>query len=93
MKLVTLGVYLERTILRPTKYLRSLSLQRPDSRPETCNIVSLLEGEEREAFLDLTKAMHVWHPDARKRQANLRGILFFNQSRQEPGFRARLLAE
>lgn len=93
MKLITLGVYLERTILRPTKHLRSLSLRRPDPRPETCDTVSLLEGGEREAFLDLTKAMLDWHPDARKRQANLRGILFFNQSRQEPGFRVRLLAE
>ncbi|KAE8131512.1 kinase-like protein [Aspergillus pseudotamarii] len=33
--------------------------------------VSFLEGEEREAFLDLVKGMLVWHPDARKTAGEL----------------------
>ncbi|KAJ9197368.1 hypothetical protein DTO164E3_5801 [Paecilomyces variotii] len=35
------------------------------------NTVSFLEGEEREAFLDLVKGMLVWHPDARKTAGEL----------------------
>ncbi|KAK2767617.1 hypothetical protein FQN54_003775 [Arachnomyces sp. PD_36] len=33
--------------------------------------VSVLEGEEREAFLDLAKGMLVWHPDMRKKAGEL----------------------
>lgn len=33
--------------------------------------VSFLEGEEREAFLDLAKGMLVWHPDTRKTAGEL----------------------
>ncbi|KAJ9309560.1 hypothetical protein DTO217A2_850 [Paecilomyces variotii] len=33
--------------------------------------VSFLEGEEREAFLDLAKGMLVWHPNARKAAGEL----------------------
>ena len=38
--------------------------------------VSFLEGEEREAFLDLAKGMLVWHPDARKTAGELMGHPF-----------------
>lgn len=38
--------------------------------------VSLLEGEEREVFLDLAKGMLVWHPDARKTAGELTGHPF-----------------
>jgi hypothetical protein len=48
--------------------------------------VSFLEGEEREAFLDLAKGMLVWHPDCKKWQVNWPGILSFNLSRQVPDF-------
>ena len=33
--------------------------------------VSFLEGEEREAFLDLVKGMLVWHPNWRKTAGKL----------------------
>ncbi|QKX54061.1 uncharacterized protein TRUGW13939_01144 [Talaromyces rugulosus] len=33
--------------------------------------VSFLDGEEREAFLDLAKGMLVWHPDVRKTASEL----------------------
>lgn len=35
------------------------------------NTVSFLGGEEKEMFLDLTKGMLVWHPDARKSAGKL----------------------
>ena len=38
--------------------------------------ISFLEGEEREAFLDLAKGMLVWHPDARKTAGELAGHPF-----------------
>jgi len=38
--------------------------------------VSFLEGDEREAFLDLAKGMLVWHPDARKSAGELIGHPF-----------------
>jgi hypothetical protein len=38
--------------------------------------VSFLEGEEREAFLDLAKGMLLWHPDARKTAGELTGHPF-----------------
>jgi hypothetical protein len=42
--------------------------------------VSFLEGEEREAFLDLAKKMLVWHSDARKMVGELARYLFFNRT-------------
>ncbi|PYI04670.1 kinase domain protein [Aspergillus sclerotiicarbonarius CBS 121057] len=38
--------------------------------------VSFLEGEEREAFLDLAKGMLVWHPDVREKAGELAGHPF-----------------
>ncbi|KAB8202462.1 kinase-like domain-containing protein [Aspergillus parasiticus] len=38
--------------------------------------VSFLEGEEREAFLDLAKGMLLWHPNARKTAGELAGHPF-----------------
>lgn len=33
--------------------------------------VPFLDGEDKEGFLDLAKAMLVWHPDERKRAEDL----------------------
>ena len=41
--------------------------------------VSFLEGEEKEAFLDLTKGMLVWHPNARKKAGELLDHPFLQQ--------------
>ncbi|KAH8691546.1 kinase-like domain-containing protein [Talaromyces proteolyticus] len=38
--------------------------------------VSFLEGEEKEGFLDLTKKMLIWHPDARQTAGELAGHPF-----------------
>jgi len=46
----------------------------PDRKP--VGTISFLEGEEREAFLDLAKGMLVWHPDARKTAGKLMGHPF-----------------
>jgi hypothetical protein len=43
--------------------------------------VSSLEGEEREAFLDLAKGMLVWHPDARKTAGELAGEASFSSTK------------
>lgn len=40
--------------------------------------VTFLEGEEREAFLDLARGMLVWHPDARKTAGELAGHPFLH---------------
>lgn len=55
--------------------------------------VSFLEGDEREAFLDLARECLSGIQMREKQQANWRGILFFNQSKQVPDFCERLLAE
>lgn len=38
--------------------------------------VSFLEGEEKEAFLDLAKQMLVWHPNIRETAGELAGHPF-----------------
>lgn len=43
----------------------------PDRKLGDADTVPFLEGEEREKFLDLAKAMLDWHPDERKRAGDL----------------------
>ncbi|PIG79102.1 protein kinase domain protein [Aspergillus arachidicola] len=46
--------------------------------------VSFLEGEEREAFLDLAKGMLLWHPNVRKTAGELAGHPFLQPKQTSP---------
>lgn len=46
--------------------------------------VSFLEGEEREAFLDLAKGMLLWHPNVRETAGELAGHPFLQPKQTSP---------
>ena len=71
-----LDFYLERIIPRLTKYTGRFLYEdlMPDRKLD--DTVSFLEGEEKDAFLDLARGMLDWHQDWRKRAGELAGHPF-----------------